>query len=266
MQIVTRNIANENFPYDIDVIAKGRRLLTSSRFEELDQLVVQLRTAEFNLCIKFATESEVSEFEEVVALDDRLHLEELQCVAITEQTFVDVCVKVPSTAPCTMEDSCECTPLPANQIPEFESPTGLCIYSGPGNGKTTLISGLDSNYRGIVRDTDHMRIGESVPPRSILFTNRSDVFRSFPGVKICHLPHRNVWLERCRTKCENCDDKWYSDVLACVGKCFILYSDCYLTDLIDLRTVFNRRKLKFDSKSAHNRRKIKALPHPLSTQ
>lgn len=110
----------------------------------------------------------------------------------------------------------------------------VIVYAGPGSGKTESIKELRRRYgfRITIRDTDHMKIGDIVPSRSILFTNRPDVLMNYDGIKIAFLPYRRHWIQQCSSKCPGTMDSWYDDVVNLLRDCVLVRRNCYLSECI----------------------------------
>lgn len=100
------------------------------------------------------------------------------------------------------------------------------IYSGPGNGKTTL----RRKFPQLV-DTDDTYV---LPNNSTVLTNRWDLLLRFPKpYHVVHLPSRTVWNQRCKMKCTNWLPTWYDD-LSRLDVFFKMKSDRYLSDLLSV--------------------------------
>lgn len=241
-ETIFRNMTNISYPYEITTVIKGRRFLAQGDYESLNQLLVCAKTEEINLTIQYATEAEIDAFQECEPLTDRI-FEYVNCVEISPTVYTDVCIKVARESVCDLVTCEACEPLPTSSSLEIEAPPGLCIYSGPGNGKTELINTLPLHYRGLVYDTDHFR--GPVPSRSLVITNRPDVFEAYPGLKLAHLPSRAVWLQRCRTKCgDKVQPSWFDDVRSRIHDCMLIRSNLFLGQLITLRSLRQPKRVR----------------------
>lgn len=256
-----QNLDNLKANYDfLDVTTRARRFVCNRDYEGLALLTLELKTAIFEARIELATESEVEYifdrapefFEEPVVFEHVHYLspEKLQTITILEPNYERATVEQASatlssgtqltTQQCDQVTCVTCEPLSYDVELEVQEPLGLCLYAGPGTGKTHLISKLPIEYRSVVYDTDHYK--GPVAPRSILITNRPDVFVKYQGAKIAIISSRKTWLDRCRVKCgHRVKDQWYSDVLKCIYNCFVIVSDKYLSELVDLRGKGPRR-------------------------
>lgn len=128
----------------------------------------------------------------------------------------------------------DCRPIPYPDQPKI-APGCRMIYAGPGSGKTYAIQQIRNQFKGRIKvwDTDHMTKDSCVPPRSLIFTNRSDIFASYEtGVKIAFLPYRNHWLKQCLVKCPHAVTRWYDDVVANIRRSIVIRGDCWLSDRI----------------------------------
>lgn len=241
-ETIFRNMTNINYPYEISTVIKGRHFLAKGDYESLTQLVICAKTEEINLTIQYATEAEIDAFQECEPLADRT-FQYVNCVEVSPNVYTDVCIKTAVEPACDLVTCTACEPLPPESPLEIKTPPGLCIYSGPGNGKTELISSLPIHYRGLVYDTDHYR--GPVPSRSLLITNRPDVFEAYPGLKLAHLPSRSVWLQRCRSKCgERVQPSWFDDVRPFIHDCLLIRSDLYLGQLVTLRSLRQPKRVR----------------------
>lgn len=134
-------------------------------------------------------------------------------------------------------DPATCVDCKALSYPNLPKISRDCfvVYAGPGSGKTQCIKELKRTYgnRITVRDTDHMKIGDVVPSKSLLFTNRPDVLMNYDGVKIAFLPYRRHWITQCSSKCPGTMDSWYDDVVNLLRDCILVRRNCYLSECID---------------------------------
>lgn len=131
------------------------------------------------------------------------------------------------------------TPLDASATVQV-SPCVIGIYSGPGNGKSVVVSALRQIYRRVF-DTDHLSAGEVIPPASVLISNRIDIINKC-STRIYHLPCRNAWIRRCMLKCgDRVKLSWYDDVLSSIRHpCLIIRSNEYLSKVVQF--VYETRK------------------------
>lgn len=236
--LVFDNLDNFKVEYDLlGVMDKARRCVCDKDYDKLAALTLELKTAIFEASIEFATTSEVDyivetapEFFEEPVVFERVHYlspEKPSVITIIETKSIPV-------ANCDQVTCTECDPLDYKTELEIKTPHGLCVYAGPGSGKSHLLSKLPKKYRHVIYDTDHYR--GPVAPRSILLTNRPDVFEKYKGIKIALLPSKRVWIDRCRVKCgDRVKDQWYSDVLKRIYNCFVIVTNKYLSEVIQIR-------------------------------
>lgn len=114
------------------------------------------------------------------------------------------------------------------------------VYSGPGGGKSEFVSRLRKQYRRVF-DTDHCDSRTIIPSYSVLVSNRIDIINKC-SVRVIHLPSRNTWLKRCRSKCgDRTQPEWYDSLLSSLQyPSVIVRSNKYLSDCV--KFVYESRK------------------------
>lgn len=125
---------------------------------------------------------------------------------------------------------CEAIPYPLQ--PKI-SPGCVVVYGGPGSGKTKCIRDIRRRYgkRANVWDTDHMSKDTVVPPQSLIFTNRPDIFASYnTGVKIAFVPYRRHWIRQCLEKCAHTKDSWFDDMITNIRRSLVIRENCFMSD------------------------------------
>lgn len=233
-KLVFDNLDNFKVTYDLLGVAdKARRCVCKKDYAQLAALTLEVKTAIFEANLHFATTSEVEYIVEKAPefFEEQITFERVHYLTPDIQHTVDIFTPSVFNAPACDQVYCEtCEPLSYDIELQIEQPLGMCIYAGPGTGKTFLLSKLPLEIRDVIYDTDHYR--GNVAPRSIVLTNRPDVFEKYQGLKIAILSSKRTWLARCREKCgDRVQDTWYSDVLKSVYNCFIIASDKHLSDL-----------------------------------
>lgn len=165
-----------------------------------------------------------------VAKEPLIHSEN---VIIKEQLTV-VLVESKDDCPCDPATCSSCKPIPYPDQPTI-SPGCVVIYAGPGSGKTESIRNIRRRYarRVSVWDTDHTTRDSKIPSKSLVFTNRPDIFSSYnTGVKIAFIPYRRHWIRQCLEKCPHAKDKWFDDMITNIRRSLVVRENCYLSDRV----------------------------------
>lgn len=105
----------------------------------------------------------------------------------------------------------------------------VCIYAGPGMGKTTFIN--KENLKGFIYDTDDV---ESWSPSDSIITNKHDLLQ-YADIPIGILVPRRTWEERARTKVgSRLKRSWYNDVLESLKKsgALIITTEGFVSDVL----------------------------------
>lgn len=167
-----------------------------------------------------------------VAKEPRIHREN---VIITDaEVTVEMVENVDFNGKCDPSTCVDCKPLSYPLQPKI-SPGCTMIYGGPGSGKTVCIKNIRHRYgrRVNVYDTDHLTEDCVIPGKSLIFTNRPDIFSSYKtGVKIAFIPYRRHWIRQCLEKCPHTIDRWFDDMITNIRRSFVVRRNCYLSDCI----------------------------------
>lgn len=116
-------------------------------------------------------------------------------------------------------------------------PYFLCIYAGPGHGKTQFIR-VNKHCGVNIYDID--RHSGFVSSDSILVTSRLEIATVYRCVAL--ISDRPTWNRRVKFKCSDFKYTWYDEmVTTLLGRSFIIWSNGFLEDKISVAVSHDRR-------------------------